>query len=463
MSLLQSNKYNMTRKALFLLLFSITLFVTKCQQEMGFCPACHLVDCFPTFEPGDCPEDTLYQPTMLHGCCPACVKYLDYGETCDLDDVTLLARTEPLPCVDNIRRVKKLRTEHDLPVLNIFRCGPGYVCSDEKKCDIDESSSQCSLDQDSYFDWLEIEGEFNNCTRYDWERSCTPNGVYTRIQSKFSKFTQQKASRQFCVDPNGERIFGSLVIDDENENEMNCRCSRKRWELEQSENERHNDVTLHCQTNGNFEPLQCDQERCWCVDPQDGHVVSRVVHRDLWKYLSCYDNTHQYLRRCESRQYGKAQARHIMKLHGLTWSQIDDFQCDLDGSFAAVNCKSTESRCGCVDRNNNWIGTYYDADTLKDLFKCTCARDKMADDSIGLSCDKRGNYKPIQQFTNPKPGSEFCVDEDGFQFTPRYPISSDGTKCLIPGCVSRDDECFDSTGTPNGLCRNCTVTCSEYY
>ena len=35
-------------------------------------------------------------------------------------------------------------------------------------------------------------------------------------------------------------------------------------------------------------------------------------------------------------------------------------------------------------------------------------RDKLADNNIGLKCDKRGNYQPIQTFKN-----EYCVDEDG--------------------------------------------------
>jgi len=82
---------------------------------------------------------------------------------------------------------------------------------------------------------------------------------------------------------------------DETENEMNCKCSRKVWELEKERS----DVTLHCQTNGNFEKLQCDQGRCWCVEPRLGHVTTIVVHEDLAQFLYCFSRKtfgSQYLR-----------------------------------------------------------------------------------------------------------------------------------------------------------------------
>ena len=61
-----------------------------------------------------------------------------------------------------------------------------------------------------------------------------------------------------------------------------------------------------------------------------------------------------------------------------------------------------------MDKANNWIDPYIDADNLKKLFNCQCVRDKLVDDNIGLKCDKRGNYQPIQTI-----GNEYCVDLDG--------------------------------------------------
>lgn len=141
-----------------------------------------------------------------------------------------------------------------------------------------------------------------------------------------------------------------------------------------------------------------------------------------------------------------------MNQHGLVWNQIQTYDCDADGSFAQVNCKEGEHRCGCVDKANNWIESYNDADILKDLFNCRCVRDKLVDDNIGLACDKRGNYQPIQTI-----GNEFCVDLDGFQYTPPYPpLGDESKKCIIANCKARQDECINSDLTDNGQCQSCT-------
>ena len=49
------------------------------------------------------------------------------------------------------------------------------------------------------------------------------------IQSKSNRF---KAEGQICSDPDGNRIFGESSGDDGDE-EITCKCSRKRWEMEQ--------------------------------------------------------------------------------------------------------------------------------------------------------------------------------------------------------------------------------------
>ena len=50
------------------------------------------------------------------------------------------------------------------------------------------------------------------------------------IQSKSNRF---KAESPFCSDPNGNRIFGEASSEDE---EITCKCSRKRWEMENLDN-----------------------------------------------------------------------------------------------------------------------------------------------------------------------------------------------------------------------------------
>ena len=47
------------------------------------------------------------------------------------------------------------------------------------------------------------------------------------VQSKSNQF---KSEAPICSDPNGKRIFGESSFGDE---EITCKCSRKRWEMEQ--------------------------------------------------------------------------------------------------------------------------------------------------------------------------------------------------------------------------------------
>ena len=57
----------------------------------------------------------------------------------------------------------------------------------------------------------------------------TENAFYrfSSVQSKSNRF---KPEDPICYDPNGNRIFGESHYGDE---EINCLCSRKRWEMEQ--------------------------------------------------------------------------------------------------------------------------------------------------------------------------------------------------------------------------------------
>ena len=63
---------------------------------------------------------------------------------------------------------------------------------------------------------------------------------------------------------------------------MTCACSVKRWELEQNkvldgeQTEGRNDVSLHCQEDGSYETLQCDNGKCWCVEQRRGNYALLV-------------------------------------------------------------------------------------------------------------------------------------------------------------------------------------------
>ena len=316
------------------LLLQILLLTFGQCQEYDSCPDCDQVDCFPKFNPEDCPEHTKYVANMILGCCPACVHYLELEELCGTDPNSEIL-VEKLPCTEiMIQRspyITNTQGPLKIPVFKIHECGPpdsSYQCVNGF-CAVEDplDEEKCAADQAEFVQWQHDEVEANACSKYLWEKKCNPSGQYQRVQAKYSEFTT-KPHRKFCVDPLGNRIFGDAEFDDE-DTEINCLCSRKIWELENILLQ--DDVTLLCGENGNYQNLQCEESRCWCVDSYTGHVLSRVVHKDLAKYLSCYDPLsfgHQYLRRCQSRKNGRKVSSKILAKHGLSWLQDSDYECD---------------------------------------------------------------------------------------------------------------------------------------
>lgn len=140
---------------------------------------------------------------------------------------------------------------------------------------------------------------------------------------------------------------------------MTCACSRLRSDLEASGRQ---DVTLHCFSNGNFEPLQCDGGVCWCVEPKTGQPLPQVpaVLPSMWTKLPCCkwpfrggvmnplehslkpficdtDNSTQhgdrYLRQCESAAAAQKLVQQKFTVHGHTEVALADVVCDYDGSY----------------------------------------------------------------------------------------------------------------------------------
>ena len=51
-------------------------------QGAQVCPLCQEVDCVEELAEHDCPPGHHLQEKVMFGCCPACVKYLDYAQPC---------------------------------------------------------------------------------------------------------------------------------------------------------------------------------------------------------------------------------------------------------------------------------------------------------------------------------------------------------------------------------------------
>lgn len=86
--------------------------------------------------------------------------------------------------------------------------------------------------------------------------------------------------RCFCYSETGDRIFGwAWRKDAEN---MTCACSRQ---MHKSNEE----LTLHCDDLGNYEPLQCTDGVCWCADNQSGELQhgTKLVPESMFNILPC--------------------------------------------------------------------------------------------------------------------------------------------------------------------------------
>ncbi|CAH1384568.1 hypothetical protein MTP99_011270 [Tenebrio molitor] len=237
--------------------------------------------------------------------------------------------------------------------------------------------------------------------------TCAKDGKFGPKQCKGDRRT----GRCFCFSAEGKRVFGQQWWS--KADNMTCACSRRKADM--------NDESiyfnsLHCNSMGNYETLQCDfvSEQCWCVEEMTGELTSPVVPEKAKFKLACYNSLtlgSQYLRQCESQKYAQSRIEYKLKLHG-TNAKYADFVCDDDGSFGAYAI--FDGATFCTWRDNTKIGTFQAGDD-RSTVNCNCARDSKIFEEVGnvqnQKCDTQGNYVEYQ-----KPGSvAYCVDLDGYK------------------------------------------------
>ncbi|CAG9769424.1 unnamed protein product [Ceutorhynchus assimilis] len=234
--------------------------------------------------------------------------------------------------------------------------------------------------------------------------------------------------RCMCYSADGHRLFGQALFADSAN--MTCACSRKISDLESSGR---NYLSLHCDSMGNFEKLQCDIEKeiCWCVEPFTGDLTAPVVPYAAMKKLPCYaesDIGSQYLRQCESKKYASTMVTVKLKAHGVKIVESDSLLCDNDGSYGAYSV--TSGIAYCTWRNNTKIGTWQtNLSGMKGTLTCNCARDFYM---YGPSqdCEGSGNYVLLQNYVDEnKKRWYYCVGEDGFAKTDLLEDST--TNCTL--------------------------------
>ncbi|GAB0090429.1 Thyroglobulin type-1 domain-containing protein [Sergentomyia squamirostris] len=306
-------------------------------------------------------------------------------------------------------RTDAVGLDDDCNVNNNVICVPGLRCSVDFKCELDKSSC-------FYTRHLDRE-QFRQLP------TCNEDGTFAAKQCKGDRST----GRCFCYSEDGDRIFGWEWW--RNSEEMTCACSRKRHQMEQ---EGRNDVTLHCQQNGNYEELQCDSGTCWCADPATGFIEKDTiaVPEHLWTLLPCYNASFYgslYLRQCDSAAHAQSVIRNAFSKRGTIHISFSNIQCHYDGSYGTFAI--LEGQAYCSWRDGSRLGVFASQTNQVNSMNCYCARDLriFSDNGLALTlqCAGNGNYNTLQDLN----GQIFCVDRDGFVVSDIYPPDTETVDC----------------------------------
>nr|XP_053629467.1 saxiphilin-like [Cherax quadricarinatus] len=113
-------------------------------------------------------------------------------------------------------------------------------------------------------------------------------GRYKPNCDEYGKYAPRQCtpgSTCYCVNENGERLFGEGSVSDQDM--INCECSVY-WENTISKGL---ELGMRCLPNGNFDPLQCFDNHCFCYDLSTSSVQSGPFSIDMLIFMSCYNST----------------------------------------------------------------------------------------------------------------------------------------------------------------------------
>ncbi|XP_069957398.1 uncharacterized protein [Cherax quadricarinatus] len=378
---------------------------------------CNYIQCQEPLRASECPEGTTYQEKVTQmGCCGACVRYKQIGELNCTGSLDPRFRETTHDLLTSEEVDDDLDTQSFDNILNSYWCDYNLNCSADNEsssmCVPDNASVGCVYVQRRYDDDLNNGVIKQYRDDYRWRPECTLDGQYAEKQCK-GPYTEKRC---LCADPSGGTIYGKAFRwQTDLYDTMNCKCSRRVWEMTQAGA---SSVTLHCQENGNYEALQCEDGWCYCVIPDTGVPYGAFLPENAMELLPCYNGTMtgvMYLRRCESEHH--AHARIVDRMHdkGVLQGPSSVLSCDPDGSYSAYQY-DLDGLYRCYDKYNNVIEQPAGGG-------CNCARDqKLYQEShviTTLTCETldealAGVYLPIQS----RGDTVFCVDQDGVRAGP---------------------------------------------
>ncbi|KAJ8704513.1 hypothetical protein PYW07_011701 [Mythimna separata] len=361
----------------------------------------------------------LPSPTLCN-CCDFCMPFIEEGEHC-------ISRA---PGTGN----------------TVGRCGDGLNCTaieDDKSgwgtCS--RMQSKCHDAQDDY----DARALKEQTGAMEYRPHCDGKG-------KYAPYDCIPAHTCFCQSEEGERLFGEVRnLGAITERTMQCGCSRfhDRMRKTISSGVPFPVIGPRCTADGNFYPIQCVANRCYCVNVLTGVVEDQDKYIDLERKpitkLECYDEDldlykefsegkppYNFTTPCLLDLKAKIDLILQSEEEGFNVDYFRGFQeCLPDGTFGRTGI-TRDGRKICIDERGAQIGNYEVNRTSADFetMDCKCAQTTniMGDVPEKPICCKNGSFRPIQC----RRGMCRCVDPDGKQ----YGLESADVTLL--GCYTSD-------------------------
>ncbi|KAF2352983.1 Thyroglobulin type-1 [Trinorchestia longiramus] len=376
---------------------------------------------------GYCPNGKVpyINPDYICNCDVICIDEIAEGEDCE---ITYPSEYPTALCGNG---------------LDCLRENTGYVCkrNDQKPCvkriiDYESASKNGTLSPGLLYP------------------TCNNIGQYAAVQCSTS-------TTCYCSDTDGNRLFGEAVYTERDG--MDCQCSLHWLRNEQL------GLTegMRCLANGNLDPLQCNDEFCFCYNSTTGAISAGPFHPSQMSLLSCYDpsyHTVNYTNICTTVAQLYAlqvsedtdtitlgsecvltpsrwavsvltSARWAWRSKLCVWADSLKPNCSLDGYYAAVQAREG-GLSYCSDPLGNMIEDFEFATAVASHVTCNCARRRYLLKQAGLiaylpTCCTNGNFEPIQT----RGLYSYCVDLNGNQVDEAVSfIEADNLNCTIKQC-----------------------------
>ncbi|XP_071053909.1 uncharacterized protein [Onthophagus taurus] len=335
-------------------------------------------------------------------CCDYCLKNLAEGDDCTVGDVGL----SPSGSV----------------------CGNALTCEElvekepEGTCQL-ISNTECTKAQFAF------DEKVNNDTigHMELREICDRRGLYGHYKCI-------PGENCYCRSNENKRIFGDIPYSSIANHVLNCACSATYEEVSTflGRNLKIGEF-LRCQSNGDYDTVQCIDDECFCVDAVDGALTypsQDTVNITMIsnETLPCFDyeiHKENYYNPCEKEYLDTLEAASIFEeevdyvVFGISLPT-----CQLDGYYAPV--QKTKDSYYCSDPEGNQLEGFKvslnenDYTDMVKIMNCACARARSITTEQKPECLKNGNYCPMQC----RRGFCRCVDENGNQIKKEISITS---------------------------------------